>query len=132
MGRRLGAVALLALLVRALIPAGYMVAAAETPNGRFLIVQLCDGHSSALQAIDLETGQKVDLKKFPRSPIKSGNSDQPCAFAVAAAFAPPVTAAESLAVMASTDADIALPAVVRPSRGIAAPPPPATGPPILI
>lgn len=132
MGRRLGAVALLALLVRALIPAGYMVAAAETPNGRFLIVQLCEGHASTAQVIDLETGQKIDLSKLPKSPTNSGNSDQPCAFAVAAAFAPPVMTAESLAVMASTDADIALPAVVRPGRGIAAPPPPATGPPILI
>ena len=132
MGRRLGAIALLALLVRALIPAGYMVASAETPNGRFLIVQLCDGHASTAQAVDLETGQNVDLSTFPKSPTNSGNSDQPCAFAVAVAFAPPVTAAESLAVMASTDADVALPTVVRPGRGIAAPPPPATGPPILI
>lgn len=132
MGRRLGAIALLALLVRALIPVGYMVASAETPNGRFLIVQLCDGHASAAQAIDLETGQKVDLAKFPKSPTNSGNSDQPCAFAAAVAFAPPVTAAGALAVVVSTDADVSLPKVVRPGRGIAAPPPPATGPPILI
>jgi hypothetical protein len=131
-GRRLGAIALLALLVRALIPAGYMVAAADTPDGRYLVMQLCDGHASEMQAINLETGLKVDLANLPKSPAKQASADQVCAFAASVSFAPPVSSVEPMDRVVATESETVLPRAASPGRGIAAPPPPATGPPSLI
>jgi hypothetical protein len=60
MGRRLGAIALLAMLVRAIVPAGYMLATAETAHGRYLTITICDSHAGATQVLDLTTGKLVD------------------------------------------------------------------------
>lgn len=131
-GWRLVAIALLALLVRAVTPAGYMVASAESADGRYLVVQLCEGHASQVRAIDLDTGRSVDIKGTPGSPAKSQTESQPCAFAAAPAFASAVAVeglprlplvVELAGVPASPDGH---------DRGIAAPPPPSTGPPSQI
>ncbi len=128
-GRQLGAFALLALLVRALIPAGYMVAEAGTADGRYLVVQMCDGHG-ADQIIDLDTGKVVDKSNSPGT--SDSQSDTPCVFAMAAAVSLPPLAAEPILLRHAMPAErISIPDV-RPGRGIAAPPPPATGPPSLI
>jgi hypothetical protein len=63
-GAQLGAIALLAILVRALVPAGYMLAEADTPDGRYLVVQMCDGHDAA-QVIDLDSGKLVEASELP-------------------------------------------------------------------
>lgn len=131
MGRRLGALALLAMLVRAIIPAGYMVAQADTGSGRFLTVEMCDGHNAQAQVIDLDTGKTVDLSKLPKSG-KTDNNPSPCVFAAVVAMAPPLSAAEPIKFLATHQVDFVVVRDLRPGRGIAAPPPPSTGPPSLI
>ncbi|MDP3736742.1 MAG: hypothetical protein Q8R02_05105 [Hyphomonadaceae bacterium] len=129
MGVRLGAIALLAMLVRAVVPAGYMLAEAETANGRYLTVQMCEGHIEARQVIDLDTGKQVDLSKLPG---KADSKSAPCVFASVAPLAAPVVAAEPVEFIASYDIDFGVVRDVRPGRGIAAPPPPSTGPPSIL
>ncbi|HOY79794.1 MAG TPA: DUF2946 family protein [Hyphomonadaceae bacterium] len=131
MGRRLGAIALLAMLVRAIIPAGYMIAQADTGSGRYLTVEMCDGHNAQAQVIDLDTGKTVDLSKLPKS-SKTDNNPSPCVFAGVVAMAPPLAAAEPVEFLATHEVDFVVVRDLRPGRGIAAPPPPSTGPPSLI
>lgn len=131
-GRQLGAFALLALLVRVLVPAGYMVAEAGTPEGRYLVVQMCDAHGGPAQVIDLDTGKVVEKSKQPGKPEGQGESSS-CVFAMAAPMAsPPPILAEPVVFGKTVDADPLSKPAVAPGRGIAAPPPPATGPPSLI
>lgn len=130
LSRRLGAIALLALLVRAIVPAGYMVASADTGNGRFLTVTVCSGHQNVVRVIDLDTGREVSPGEAPGGQTDDDSSSQPCVFGTAPHLATPVTFAEPERVHVIAAAPAALrPASLRPGRGIAAPPPPATGPP---
>lgn len=131
MGRRLGAIALLAMLVRAIIPAGYMLAQADTGSGRYLTVEMCDGHADQAQVIDLDTGKLVDLSKLPKN-VKSETETAPCVFAGATAVEAPDAVAELVEFRVSHQVDFAIVRDLRPGRGIAAPPPPSTGPPSLI
>lgn len=129
MGARLGAIALLAMLVRAVVPAGYMLAQAEDSSGRHLTVQMCVGHAmAATQVIDLDTGKAVDKPEKPRGEAKHA----PCVFAGAAHLAPPIAIAEPFEFVFAVDVDFSDEQGVRPGRGIPAPPPPATGPPATI
>ena len=131
MGRRLGAIALLAMLVRAIIPAGYMLAEADTGSGRYLTVEMCDGHSAQAKVIDLDTGKLIDLSKLPKN-VKSETDKSPCVFAGATAIESPVAATELVEFRVSHQVDFVVVRDLRPGRGIAAPPPPSTGPPSLI
>lgn len=131
MGRGLGAIALLAVLVRAIIPAGYMLAHADTPSGRYLVVEMCDGHGRAKQVVDLDTGETIDLAKLPKK-ITDDPNKSPCVFAGAVAMAQPVSGAEPVEFRLVQQVDFAAVRDLRPGRGIAAPPPPSTGPPSLI
>ena len=131
MGRRLGAIALLAMLVRAIIPAGYMLAEADTGSGRYLTVEMCDGHSTQAQVIDLDTGKLIDLSKLPKN-VKSETESAPCVFSGATAIESPVAATELVEFRVSHQVDFVVVRDLRPGRGIAAPPPPSTGPPSLI
>ena len=54
----LAAMALLAMALRALIPAGYMLAP-ENANGRFVALSLCSGHGQQDVVLDLATGELV-------------------------------------------------------------------------
>lgn len=88
LGRHLGAIALLALLVRAVMPAGYMIAAADTPHGRYLTVALCGDHQGQSQVIDLDTGKLIDASDVPGgTPKDKSSTHQPCVFASAPHFA---------------------------------------------
>jgi hypothetical protein len=129
MGARLGAIALLAMLVRAIVPAGYMLAGADTGQGRYLTVEMCEGH--AAKVVDLDTGKQVDPSKLPGK-ADGKSSHAPCVFASTASVATAVAIAEPVEFIASQDVDFGVDINVRPGRGIAAPPPPATGPPALI
>jgi hypothetical protein len=139
MGRRLGAIALLAMLVRAVVPDGFMLASAETPNGRYLTVQMCSQHVGPAQVIDLDTGRLVDASKIAtlgkdggESKSKHDPSKAPCVFAGAPSMAHPVAIAEPVEFLTVYEADFGVVRDVRPGRGIPAPPPPSTGPPSLI
>jgi hypothetical protein len=126
MGRRLGAIALLALFVRAIVPAGFMLAHPDTGSGRYLTLRLCDSHSSPLQIIDLDTGKRVDFAKLPG---KAGQKHAPCVCAAAVAMAQPEKAVDPVVLRTIHDVDFASVRDLRPGRGIPAPPPPSTGPP---
>ncbi|RYG25366.1 MAG: hypothetical protein EON93_22260 [Burkholderiales bacterium] len=129
-GRQLGALALLAMLVRALIPAGYMLAEAETSTGRYLVVQMCDGHGGGEQVVDLDTGKVLDGKPAPKG--DTDTSKTPCMSAVSVSMSAPPATAEAVVFLKVYDADFTVATAVSPGRGIAAPPPPSTGPPVRI
>lgn len=131
MGRGVGAIALLAMLVRAIIPAGYMLAHADSSSGRYLTVEMCDGHANQAQVIDLDTGKVIDLSKLPKN-AKDNAKSAPCVFAGVVAMADPIQSVEPVAFRSTHDVAFALVRDLRPGRGIAAPPPPSTGPPSLI
>ncbi len=129
-GWRLGAFALLALLVRAVVPSGYMLATAETASGRYLTVTVCSDHTTTARVIDLETGLEVNSSDMPDGP-DGKTADQPsCVFGVAPHMAAPhaTVMAATLPVQVSQPV-FGSPRDLRPGRGIAAPPPPSTGPP---
>ena len=129
MGAKLGAIALLAMLVRAIVPAGYMLAQADTGQGRYLTVEMCEGH--AAKVIDLDTGKQVDPSKLPgKADDKSKNA--PCVFASTASVATPVSVAEPVEFLLAHTVAFGADLAVRPGRGIAAPPPPSTGPPSFL
>ena len=128
-GRRLGAIALLAMLVRAIVPAGYMLATAETAQGRYLTITVCEAHGAPAQVLDLKTGRLVDPSRVPLGPTER-TEHAPCVFAAAAPLAPPVGSVEPIVFALSFAAPIAPPCDVRPGEGIPAPPPPSTGPPL--
>ena len=129
-GAQLGAIALLAILVRALVPAGYMLAEADTPDGRYLVVQMCDGHDAA-QVIDLDSGKLVDASELPGE-TEGKTTNSPCVFAGAAPMGSPPAVVQPVVFQRIFAADFVAALAVAPGRGIAAPPPPSTGPPSLI
>jgi len=133
LGRHLGAIALLALLVRAVMPAGYMIAAADTPHGRYLTVALCGDHQGQSQVIDLDTGKLIDASDVPGgTPKDKSSTHQPCVFASAPHFAVAATPVGPIVFQVVHQVHFAATANLRPGLGIAAPPPPSTGPPNLI
>ena len=110
------AMAVVAVLVRALIPTGYMVA----PDQAFRLV-ICTGHGPAVSRNDRETPSRA-----PQKP------DQACAFAgFHAATSSP---APAMVVAVAQDWVAAAPRMgsldLAPGRGLAAPPPPSPAPPI--
>lgn len=130
MGRSLGAIALLAMLVRAIVPQGYMIAAAGEGGARYLTVRLCEAHGYAQRVIDLKDGRMLDPGEKPATG-KMGEPvhHAPCVFAAAAPLAPPLASAEPVAFLISHEIVLSAPRDVRPGEGIPAPPPFSTGPP---
>lgn len=110
-----------------------MLAAADTPDGRFVVMTLCDGHNQAPSAVNLDTGEIVSLADLPDKAPASDKSDQPpCAFAAAPAMAVPSVVAQAIVFLTTSQADLPAIDYVQPGRGLPAPPPPATGPPALV
>jgi len=130
-GRQLGAIALLALLVRAIVPDGYMIASAETSAGRIAVIQMCTETGAPVMAINLDTGEKVDLPSDSKSP-EHDPAKKPCVFAAAPHVAAAVSDTGPIVHLMPVDVGFSVAPDLRPGRGIAAPPPPATGPPSLI
>lgn len=133
MGNGGGAVALLAfaLFLRVLVPAGWMPA-----EGR-IAIRPCLPQAAAAQPIAAHSAHHAEAGAHhqpQRAPDEQGHGQsQPCTFALLAAalLAPPLADAPV------ADPDYAAaPASphhrdLRPRRLLAAPPPPATGPPVL-
>jgi hypothetical protein len=116
--RWLAAFAVLALLVQALLPQGYMVSATSGAPPSLVI---CTGHGPLVLNVD---------HGAPAKPAKSSH-DAPCIFA---GHGPLVAAAPTLLLRALTVSFVER-AVTRardllPGRGLAAPPPPSQGPPL--
>jgi hypothetical protein len=124
----LAAFALLALCVRALVPAGYMVGGLDA-SGRQAFVTLCSENGLIQIAIDLETGA---VKETGATHADNASKHPPCVFAGAATIAAP----DLLTLPVSEQVEIAAPLAAhvfaRPGLGLAAPPPPAIGPPLFI
>ncbi|MDX2274332.1 MAG: hypothetical protein NW206_02690 [Hyphomonadaceae bacterium] len=121
----LAALAFIAIAVRALVPAGYMVGPVE--DGRILPIVLCSGHEAFL---DLSSGQLVEDGAPVEDDGQSNQTNAPCVFAVSAHFATPDAKVEvSLSQVYADEAPVIRPVGV-PGRGLAAPPPWATGPPL--
>lgn len=131
MGARLGALALVALFVRALLPAGYMLAEADTGGARYVTLQICDGHATGQKLLNLDTGEEVLLDDLPRK-VSDDGAKTPCVFAASSAILAPLAAAEPIEFLVETDVDFAAVPDLRPGLGLPAPPPPSTGPPSLI
>ena len=104
--------ALVAMGLRAALPAGTML---ESDNGQ-IVVTLCNGG-----AVTFDLGK--------REPGKPTHHDAPCPYAAAHAAAAPPSNHVSFSTPMAFVAAGAPQQVLRPGLGLAAPPPPATGPP---
>ena len=134
-GLRTPAIALvlacMAIALRVFVPHGYMVAT-TAPSGTIPIV-LCTSQGAQTVIID-EAGQVVSPQ--PHAPIDQPGDqrgDSPCAFSgFGGAFAAQVPMLFATAHWTWIRQSIVVEPQTTPGRGLAAPPPPATGPPLQI
>lgn len=113
-----------ALLVRGLAPEGWMPVA-NAAGG--IEIALCNGTGPGDVMVLTHDGQL-----HHKAPTNGQGGDHPCAFAgVGIADAPPLLPAVVAPVRADAAASGLAAAAITPGRGLAAPPPPATGPPAL-
>ncbi len=121
----------LALLVRLLLPAGFML---STDRTSLPTLEMCTAQGAVMMSIDAEGRvQAIDDQGHTDDDSKSDRPSHPCTFAATGAAVvaplliaviapmPPVRMAASL-----------LPTTQRPGLGLAAPPPPTTGPPARV
>lgn len=118
--RAITALAFLALTFAILVPPGFMPTSDASGHG--LAIVICTGHGP-LQ-LDPSTDHKV-----PPGKSKAGAA---CPFA--ANVTPPLPPAVAVGVQPAPFGFVASAAISyqAPGRGLAAPPPPSTGPPVLI
>ncbi len=117
--------ALFAVMLRVAIPAGFMMG--QAPSGAFAMV-ICSPDGARVAAADW-AGQDGRQK----APADSQKHDSPCVFAGhgLADSPPPILMVRPAGMVVASAAPPPLLRDARPGRGLAAPPPPATGPPIL-
>lgn len=116
--------ATLAIALKIMLPAGFMPGATPV-NGLPFALVLCTADGAKVV-------QPGEAHKTSDAPVGSTH-DQPCPFAAQGALVPPPTVAsvgETLAV-AYVEVPAPLARTVTPGRGLAAPPPPKTGPPSI-
>ena len=112
------ALAFIALAIKVLVPPGFMVA---NQGAGALPLVICTGHGPLT----------LDLSK-DKAPGGKASHDAPCAFAGHGAAPTPTSFAPVSAPFAiATSAPTLLAVDVAPGRGLAAPPPPSRGPPVL-
>lgn len=123
--------ACMAIALRVLIPQGYMVAP-SAPSGSVPIM-LCTAQGVRTVNIDA-TGHIVDAPAEAPADSNGGPpSDGHCAFSgLGAAFMAEAPRLIALAVWRPANVAIILAPQTTPGRGLAAPPPPPTGPPLQI
>ena len=121
------ALALLAIVLKVMIPAGFMPGA-ESRNGLPFALVLCTGDGAKI----VQPGDALDARHGGKAE-KAGH-DAPCPFAAQGAAAPPPSVVAAIAVDLIAYAAPRLPPArtLAPGRGLAAPPPPPTGPPIVL
>jgi hypothetical protein len=122
--RRLGWLMLLvaALIARSMAPEGWMPVA-NAAGG--IEIALCNGMGpEAVMVLG------ADGTLHEKAPVSGHNNDHPCAFAgMGVGDAPPMIAVATPALATRESLLPATPFVSFPGRGLAAPPPPAIGPP---
>jgi hypothetical protein len=115
------ALAMLALLLKVLMPPGFMLA----DPGHGTLIALCTGHGTLTFAPDDHGKSKAPVQKKADAPcMGAGNVSPPSPSGVAA----PAKAV----IYAPQDAPRAPSLDLLPGRGLAAPPPPSQGPPSLL
>jgi hypothetical protein len=119
--------ATLAIALKVLVPAGFMAAAAPADALPFALV-ICSGHGP------LTVAPGEALTSHQKSPSGKTTHDSPCAFAGHGAGAPAPNLIDTVTVefVAYRAAQNAPLVDLAPGRGLAAPPLPARGPPILL
>lgn len=116
--------ATLAIALKIMLPAGFMPGATPV-NGLPFALVLCTADGAKV----VQPGEAHKTSDEPAG----ATHDQPCPFAAQGALVPPPTVAsvgETLAV-AYVEAPVPLARSIAPGRGLAAPPPPKTGPPSI-
>jgi hypothetical protein len=124
--------AALALAVQALVPTGYMIG--KGARDQAIAITLCTvtGNVTAFLSSD---GQIVETKPGSDTPHDSGEEGTSlCGFAAqsVAAFSPLQPSVEPQPFDASAATAQSYTSIAAPGRGLAAPPPPKTGPPIQV
>ena len=131
--RSLAVLALLAVMVRAMTPAGYMMAPSRDTS-ETAVIMLCTGQGYVATPVDLATGKVLtDVETQQRQhdrPGKAPGDHTPCVFAAAGHLSSPEAVVAVMVSLPTTTATWANTAVVTPGRGLAAPPPWSTGPPV--
>ncbi|MBT9445377.1 MAG: hypothetical protein IV086_06740 [Hyphomonadaceae bacterium] len=125
------AFALLALLLRILAPPGYMISSGGA-SGQKIAFTICSDFGMRQAVLDLGTGDVVDESGPGERNDNAPSSDAPCVFAGVAALASPVASGFAEPALRPHLAEPQRIASVSPGRGLAAPPPWPTGPPISI
>lgn len=118
-----------ALAMRMLVPSGFML----TPdaNGALPTITICTGQGVMTMAMPAGMDPAAAQADGPQHPDKAA-PDHPCAFAAASAAVDLAAVLHPVApAPAEASARPAFHAFARPGLGLAAPPPPKTGPPIL-
>jgi hypothetical protein len=121
------ALAILALALKVMVPAGFMTQA-EPRNGLPFALVLCTGQGPLV----VQPGDALD--PHDKSPADKPGHDAPCPFASHGATAPPPSTLAVAKVEFVAYRPMALARAVDPvpGRGLAAPPLPARGPPSLL
>jgi len=120
----------LALLARMLVPSGFMPVTSSTGTP---VLIMCSGQGPMAMPMPAEMQAALNAAHHgDHQPTQNQNSDHTCPFAAAAAAA--ALAQQPHATMpflVVEGARLAAALFTRPGLGLAAPPPPKTGPPLL-
>ena len=120
---------LFAIAIRVVVPQGYMwaIGADGSPEMVSCSGVVASQTLSPLAAAALAAQHRSDERDHPGK-----TAEHPCAFAATSATVDLATVLHPVPPMlATTDAPVPLRPFVQPGRGLAAPPPPKTGPPAL-
>jgi len=113
--------AVLALMLKVLMPSGFMLA----EPGHGTLIAICTGHGPLTVALDDYGKSKAPVQKKADAPcVGAGNVSPPSPSGVAAVAEAVIYAPPAAPRAPSFD--------LLPGRGLAAPPPPSQGPPILL
>ena len=124
------ALSLCVLAVRVIVPQGYMWAATADGSPRIVI---CSGFAGASGVPQIAAVALAAQHESDRRDHDGKSADHPCAFAVASVAVDLAGDAHPIAVARlSAAAPVAPYLFLRPGLGLAAPPPPKTGPPALV
>ena len=118
-----------ALAMQALVPTGYMLGKDTRNLG--ISITLCTGSGDIVAYLDADGGI-VETTSSPEQPSHDRDEDKsPCGFSAqsTAAYDPTIPVTEPQSFPSLIVKPLFLVAFAMPGRGLAAPPPPKTGPP---
>lgn len=134
--------AAVALLIRSLVPSGYMLAPGHSDHAWPVV--LCDGFGPAAPPAPLvhpdahheaaeHQASASHHEGHDEAPSPGHKREQPCAFSGLGTSVTPPDASLPISLILTSAATVLLPApTIGVGRGLAAPPPPPTGPPLRL